>query len=128
MCFIRFKMAFTKKITQTKCLTFFRGFFPIFSPKLTALLTSVLLTRLFSASFILVSKLIFINQLNFCILIKWLVSGILFLISAVFTFRALVARLKISGILFSISITFVLRGIEVTKLVILGFFLLVVVI
>ena len=66
--------------------------------------------------------------MNFFVLIKWLVSGILFLISAVFTFRALVAGLKISGILFSISINFVLRGIEVTKLVILGFFLLVVVI
>ena len=123
-----YHIGYNKKITQTKCLTFFMGFFPIFSPKLTALLTSVLLTRLFSASLILVSKLVFVNQLNFRVLIKWLVSGILFLISAVFAFRALVARLKISEVFFSISITFVLRRIEVTKLVILGIFLLVAVI
>ena len=65
------------------------------------------------------------NLLNSWALIKWLVSGILFLISIACVFRAaLVARLVILGIFFSISLTFSLRAEVVTSPLVLGIFLL----
>ena len=84
------------------------------------LITSVLLARLFSVSFIAL-KLIFVDLLNSGAEIKLLILGILFLSFVASLFRvALVARLEISGIFFSMSVTSVLRARVVTKQLMLG--------
>ena len=67
--------------------------FLFLSPKSSTLITSVSLTRLFSTSFILAMKLVFVNLLNSWVLRKWLISGVLFSIYVAFVFKAaLVAR------------------------------------
>ena len=84
------------------------------------LITSVLLARLFSVSFIAL-KLIFVDLLNSGAEIKLLILGILFLSFVASLSRvALVARLEISGIFFSMSVTSVLRARVVTKQLMLG--------
>ena len=82
--------------------------------------TWLLLARLFTASFVLVSKLIFVYLLHSGVVTK-LVSGILFSISVAFLFKqALVAKLVMSGILLSISVAFVFKAAFVARLVIPG--------
>ena len=67
--------------------------FLFLSPKSSIFITSVSLTRLFSTSFILAMKLVFVNLLNSWVLRKWLISGVLFSIYVAFVFKAaLVAR------------------------------------
>ena len=74
--------------------------------------------RLFVASFILASKLSFVNLLSSGIVIKLVASGTLFSISVAFLLMAaLVGRLVKTGILFSICVAFLLRVAVVTKLV-----------
>ena len=95
--------------------------FLFLSPKSSGLFSSVLLPRLHSASFVLSSKLIFVNLFNSGVVIKLLVLGILESISIAFILRsALVARLAIPGILFSTSVIFAFRAAVATKSVILG--------
>ena len=95
--------------------------FLFLSPKSSGLFSSVLLPRLHSASFVLSSKLIFVNLFNSGVVIKLLVLGILESISIAFILRsALVARLAIPGISFSTSVIFAFRAAVATKSVILG--------
>ena len=68
--------------------------------------------KYFAASFILASKLNFVNLLKSRVGIKLVVLRV-----------PLVARLAISGLLFSISVGSLLRAAEVTKPVILSIFL-----
>ena len=65
----------------------------------------------FAACFIFASKHIFANLLNSGVVIKLMVSGILFSISEAFLFKvAFVPRSKMSGVSLSTSAVFVFRA------------------
>ena len=66
----------------------FKVFFLFLSTKSRALYISDFLARLVSASFILASRFIFVNLLSSWVLIKWLVSGILFSISVILVLKS----------------------------------------
>ena len=82
-------------LKNSKALSFF--IFSMFlSPKLKAFFVSCSVARLFTAPFILASKLNILTVLNSGVKFKVVVSGILFLISVAYEFRAaLVAMFSI---------------------------------
>ena len=121
MCFIIFRMTFTKDRTWIKRLKFFYFFFLFLSHMSSAFFTLVLLARLFSTSFILTSKFIFASLLSSGVVINLSWLGIL---PSFFNFCIIIFYLcnfciksssstkpVILGILFWISVIFVLKSV-----------------